>query len=56
MRLSQPTRNVFYISVALGVIGLIAKVITIPILSPFAFWLVAIGFVLLVLGNVLKGF
>lgn len=56
MRLNQPTRNVFYISVALGVIGLAAKLFSIAFIAPFAFWLVLAGFVLLVLGNVLKGF
>jgi hypothetical protein len=56
MRLSPPTKNVFWISVVVGAVGLIAKFGFIAFLTPFAFWLVLIAFVLLVLGNTMKGF
>jgi hypothetical protein len=56
MRLNTPKRSVFYISIALAVVGLIATLITIPFLSGFAFWLVLVAYILLALGNVLKGF
>ena len=54
MRLTPPKKIVFYISVVLAVLGLIAFFV--PAVSAFAFWLVLAGFVLLFLGLVLKGF
>ena len=56
MRLSPPTKVVFYISIAFAAIGLLANYVTIPVLSGFAFYLVLIGYILLFLGNTLKGF
>jgi len=56
MRLNPPTKNVFYLSLALGIIGVAGKLFSLPIVGPYAFWLVTAGFVLLLLGNVLKGF
>jgi len=56
MRLNPPTKNVFYISIVLGILGFAGKLTTIPFVSTYAFWLLLIGFILLVLGNVLKGF
>ena len=56
MRLNPPTKNVFYISVVIAVIGVIANFVSIPVLSGIAFYLVVLAFVLLVLGNTMKGF
>ena len=55
MKISKPTNNVFWISFILGIIGLLAELVTIPVLSPFAFWILLVAFVLLVLGNTVKG-
>ena len=57
MRLNPPTKNVFYISVILVIVGLLAELgILLGALSGFAFWIVLVGYVLLALGNTLKGF
>ncbi len=56
MRLTPPTKNVFWISVVVAAVGLIAKFGFIAFLTPFAFWLVLVAFVLLALGNALTGF
>jgi len=56
MRLTPPTKNVFWISVVVAAVGLVAKFGVVAFLTPFAFWLVVIAFVLLVLGNTMKGF
>jgi hypothetical protein len=56
MRLNPPTKNVFYLSAVLVVVGLIAEIITIPFLSSVAFWIVLVGYLLLFLGNTMKGF
>jgi hypothetical protein len=56
MRLSAPKKATWWIAVIVGVVGILANFVTIPVLSGFAFWLVVIGFVLLALGTYLKGF
>ena len=56
MRLTPPTKNVFYVSVAVAVVALIAQFGVIGFLAPFAFWLALAAFVLLALGVALKGF
>jgi hypothetical protein len=47
---------VFWISAILALIGLIAFFVTIPFLSDYAFFVVLIAYILLFLGNTLKGF
>ncbi len=56
MKLSAPKQLTFWIAVIVAVIGLLAQLITIPVLSGFAFWLVVIGFIILALGNLVHGF
>ena len=54
LKLSEPKVVTFWIAVALAVLGLLAFLETISGLSSYAFWLVAAGFVLLALANLLK--
>jgi hypothetical protein len=54
MNLSVPTVPVWVIAVILGGIGILSKLTVIPSVTPYAFWLVTIGFLLLVLGTLLK--
>ncbi len=56
MNLSEPKQITFWIAVVFAVFGILAQLITIPVLSGIAFWLVVIGFIILLLGNILKGF
>jgi predicted membrane channel-forming protein YqfA (hemolysin III family) len=56
MKLSRPKNITFWIAVILGVLGLIGYLKVIPGLSPYAFWLVFVGLVVLVMGNVFKNF
>ncbi|MBN1536466.1 MAG: hypothetical protein JW908_07025 [Anaerolineales bacterium] len=56
MNLSEPKQITFWIAVVLAVLGILAQLVTIPVLSGFAFWLVVLGFIVLFLGNILKGF
>ena len=53
MKLSEPKVITFSIAVLLGLIGLVAYFI--PAMTIYAFWLVLVGLVVLVLGNFLKG-
>ena len=54
MKLSAPKEVTWWIAVILGVLGILASLVTIPVLSEYAFWLVAIAFILLVLGTYFK--
>jgi cytochrome c oxidase subunit IV len=55
MEISKPKTITFWIAVVLAALGLISYLVTIPVLSGFAFWLVVLGFVLLAAGNLVKG-
>jgi hypothetical protein len=55
MKLNAPKVITWWISVIIGVLGIVAFFVTIPVLSAYAFWVVVVGFVLLVLGTFLKG-
>jgi hypothetical protein len=56
MQITPPTKVVFYLSLVFAAVGLVANFVTIPVVSGIAFYLVLIGYVLLFLGNTLKGF
>ena len=55
MNLNAPKVITWWIAVVLGVVGIIGFLVTIPFISGFAFWLVAIAFVLLALATALSG-
>ena len=56
MKLTPPKVLTFWIAVILAVLGLLGQLVpTIAVLGPLAFWLVFVGFVLLVLGLLVKG-
>jgi threonine/homoserine/homoserine lactone efflux protein len=55
MKLSAPKQITFWIAVVVAVVGVIASLVTLPVLSGFAFWLVVIGFVILAVGNLVEG-
>lgn len=53
--LSPPTQPVWIVSLIVGILGIIAYFVAIPIISVYAFWFVVVAFVLLVLATLLKG-
>jgi hypothetical protein len=55
MKLNAPTKNFWWISVILAVIAVVAQFVTIPFVSAYAFWIITLGFIVLVLSTVLKG-
>jgi hypothetical protein len=56
MKLTPPKVITFWIAVLLGVLGLIGYLAPkTPIIGPFGFWLVFVGWLLLVLGLLVKG-
>ena len=55
MNLSAPKNVTFWVAVVVAVVGVLASLVSIPVLSGFAFWLVVIAFIILVLGNLVDG-
>lgn len=55
MKLSTPKNITFWIAVLLALLGVVASLVTIPVLSGLAFWIVVVAFVLLVVGNLFEG-
>ncbi len=54
MRLSRPKNTTWIVAVILGVLGIVGKFVTLPVISGYAFWFVVAGFVLLALATYLK--
>lgn len=54
MKLNAPKNTTWWIAVIAGVLGILGNLVTIPFVSQYAFWLVAVGFVLLALATYLK--
>jgi len=48
MKLSAPKNVTFYVALALGVLGILGFFIQLPLLTAYAFWLVFLGFLVLV--------
>ena len=55
MNFSAPKQITWWIAVVIGVLGILASLVAIPVLSGFAFWLVVIGFALLAVATVMEG-
>lgn len=55
MKLTAPSLFAWLVALACGGAGLAAKFGWLPAAAPFAFWLVTIGFVVLLLATLLRG-
>jgi len=55
MKTNAPTSMIWLVAVVLGALGIASKFVFIANVTANAFWLVAVAFVLLALGTVLKG-
>ena len=51
MNLSAPTQPVFIISLILAVLAVIGVFVAIPLITPNAFWVAIIAYVVLAIGN-----
>ena len=56
MKLSAPKNVTFWVAVVLAVLGALGTLVSIPLVSTYSFLFVIVGFVLLALGVLLKGF
>jgi hypothetical protein len=55
MNLNAPTKVVWIIALILGIVGILATLVTIPVITPaIGFWLVVAGWVLLLIATVLR--
>jgi hypothetical protein len=54
MKLNAPTKLVWFISIALAVVGVVFFFI--PAVQAYSFWVLLVGWVLMFLGTVLTGF
>jgi hypothetical protein len=55
MKLSPPKAATFWFAMFLGVVGILVALLDFFGLAPFGIYFVAVGFILLALGNLLKG-
>ncbi|MGB6422489.1 MAG: hypothetical protein WBF05_11685 [Anaerolineales bacterium] len=53
MKLNAPKTITWWIAIVLGVLGILGTLVAIPFVSVYAFWFVAIAFVLLALATAL---
>jgi len=54
MKLSAPKNTTWWVAVVAGVLGVVGNFVSIPFVSNYSFFLVAVGFVLLALATYLK--
>ena len=55
LHISAPKRVTFWISLVLGLLGIIGTFLPIPFVSANAYWVLAAGWLLLTLGCFVKG-
>ena len=54
MTLSAPTQLVFWIAVIVAVVAIISTFVAIPVISPYAFWVAILAFVILAGGTLMR--
>ncbi|MBT3319646.1 MAG: hypothetical protein HN389_07755 [Clostridia bacterium] len=55
MKLTVPSKIIFWISFILAIVAVLSIIIAIPFLSGIAVWILLVAYVLLFLGNMIKG-
>jgi len=56
MRLSAPRQITWIIALILGIVGILATLVTLPVITPaIGFWLVVAGWLLLLIATVTRG-
>lgn len=54
MNLSAPTQMMFLISLILVILGVVSTFVAIPVVSTYSLWVVVLGYVVLVLGCMMR--
>ena len=56
-RLNAPKQTTWIIALILGIVGILANLASIPVITPaIGFWLVVVGWAMLLIGAVASGF
>ena len=56
MKLSAPKQITWIIALILGIVGILANLVALPVITPvIGFWLLALGWVLLVIATIVHG-
>lgn len=56
MKLSAPKQITWIVALILGIVGILATLVALPVITPaLGFWLVVLGWVLLLIATVLSG-
>ncbi len=55
MKLSAPTQLVWIIALVVGIVGIIAAIVTIAVLSDLAVWIIAAAWLILIVSTAIKG-
>jgi hypothetical protein len=55
MNLSAPTTVVFVLSLILAVLAVLGTLVVIPVITPHAFWVAILAWLVLAIGNVMTG-
>ena len=55
MKLNAPSQNLFLVAVVIAVVALLGMIVSIPFVSAYAFWIMALAFVVLAVGVIMKG-
>jgi hypothetical protein len=56
MRLSAPIQITWIIALILGIVGILATLVTLPVITPaLGFWLVVAGWALLLIATITRG-
>lgn len=53
--LSAPSQMVFLISLVLAIVAVLGALVIIPVVTKYAFWIAILAYVVLALGNIMKG-
>ncbi len=53
--LSAPSQVIFLVSLALAVIAVLGALVIIPVVTKYAFWIAILAYIVLALGNLMKG-
>jgi hypothetical protein len=53
--LSAPSQVVFLVSLVLAIIAILGALVIIPVVTKYAFWIAVLAYVVLALGNIMKG-
>jgi hypothetical protein len=55
MQLSAPKQITFWIAVVVAVVGLLGALLKVSVLDTWGIWVLALGFVILAIGNLMEG-